>query len=65
MKLSPAQRKALIVIRQNGGTIVANGIIASRNRVTFATLYSLEKRGLLTSTLVNGQWQLDVKREGK
>lgn len=60
-KLSPAQERAMIVIRQNGGTIVANGVLASRYRVTFATLNGLERLGLLSSTLVAGEWQYDVK----
>ncbi len=61
MKLSPAQHKALLVIRQNGGSIVANGMIASRNRVTFATLESLSRKGLLESFLRDSQWHYVTK----
>lgn len=53
MKLSPAQAKALDLIT-NWGTMLANGVLACRNRVTFATLLSLERKGLVVSKLVNG-----------
>ncbi len=64
-KLSGAQQKAMLVVRQNGGTLVANGIIASRHRVTFATLLSLERRGLLIATLFEGNWQFDATAAGR
>ena len=59
-KLSPSQIRALVTIRQNGGNIVANGVIAGRNRITFQTLESLVRLKQLRSCLILGQWHYYV-----
>ena len=60
MKLSAAQRLAMLVIRQTGGAVMANGIITRRNHVTFATLRALQKRGLLIGSLHDEQWHFET-----
>lgn len=54
-KLSAAQVKALAAIRSTGG-LTANGLIAARFKITFATLESLRKLGLVSGKLVNDRW---------
>jgi hypothetical protein len=62
-KLSSSQQKAMGLLHTFGG-ITANASLANRNRVTFATLNSLEKLGLVKSTMVgpsgNKQWHYEL-----